>query len=77
MEVLKTFRHEFKYVISYVLENGKDEMKFLDNFVEKGLIEKLEKYDKETEVAIDIPGEICDRVYLDTDSSGKEYVMLE
>lgn len=41
------------------------------------LIEKLEKYDKETEVAIDIPGELCDRVYLDTDRSGKEYVMLE
>ena len=41
------------------------------------LIEKLEKYDKETEVSIDIPGEICDRVYLDTDRSGKEYVMLE
>ena len=32
-----------KYVISYVLENGKDEMKFLDSFVEKGLIEKLTK----------------------------------
>ena len=32
-----------KYVISYVLENGKDEMRFLDNFVEKGLIEKLTK----------------------------------
>ncbi|MBR4230893.1 MAG: asparagine--tRNA ligase [Bacilli bacterium] len=32
-----------KYVISYVLENGKDEMRFLDSFVEKGLIEKLTK----------------------------------
>ena len=32
-----------KYVISYVLENGADEMKFLDNFVEKGLVEKLTK----------------------------------
>ena len=32
-----------KYVISYVLENGQDEMQFLDNFVEKGLIEKLTK----------------------------------
>ncbi|MBQ6840735.1 MAG: asparagine--tRNA ligase [Bacilli bacterium] len=32
-----------KYVISYVLDNCKDEMKFLDNFVEKGLVEKLTK----------------------------------
>ena len=30
-----------KYVVSYVLENTKDEMKFLDQFVEKGLIDKL------------------------------------
>lgn len=30
-----------KYVVSYVLENAKDEMKFLDQFVEKGLIDKL------------------------------------
>lgn len=32
-----------KFVINYVLENGKDEMEFLDSFVEKGLIEKLTK----------------------------------
>ena len=30
-----------KYVVSYVLENAKDEMKFLYQFVEKGLIDKL------------------------------------
>jgi len=30
-----------KYIINYVLEHGKDEMEFLDSFVEKGLIEKL------------------------------------
>ena len=30
-----------KYIVSYVLENAKDEMKFLDQFVEKGLIDKL------------------------------------
>ncbi len=30
-----------KYVVNYVLENAKDEMKFLDQFVEKGLIDKL------------------------------------
>ena len=32
-----------KYVINYVLSNAKDEMSFLDSFVEKGLIEKLTK----------------------------------
>ena len=30
-----------KYIINYVLENCKDEMEFLDKFVEKGLIDKL------------------------------------
>ena len=32
-----------KYVVKYVLDNCKDEMIFLNDFVEKGLIEKLEK----------------------------------
>lgn len=32
-----------KYIINYCLEHGKDEMEFLDSFVEKGLIEKLTK----------------------------------
>ena len=32
-----------KYIVNYVLEHGKEEMKFLDQFVEKGLIEKLTK----------------------------------
>ena len=32
-----------KFVVNYVLENAKEEMKFFDSFVEKGLIEKLEK----------------------------------
>ncbi len=32
-----------KYVVSYVLDNCKDEMTFLDKFVEKGLIDKLTK----------------------------------
>lgn len=32
-----------KYIVKYVLDNAKDEMVFLDNFVEKGLINKLEK----------------------------------
>ena len=32
-----------KYVVKYVLENAKDEMAFFDKFVEKGLLEKLNK----------------------------------
>ena len=32
-----------KYVIKYVLKHAKDEMKYLDEFVEKGLIKKLTK----------------------------------
>ncbi len=32
-----------KYVVKYVLDNCKDEMKFFDSFVEKGLLEKLNK----------------------------------
>ena len=32
-----------KYVVKYVLDNCKDEMEFLDKFVENGLIDKLNK----------------------------------
>jgi len=32
-----------KYVVEYVLKHAKDEMKFLDKFVEQGLIDKLNK----------------------------------
>ena len=32
-----------KYVVKYVLKNAKDEMEFFDKFVEKGLIDKLNK----------------------------------
>ena len=32
-----------KFVVTYVLENAKEEMSFFDKFVEKGLIEKLDK----------------------------------
>ena len=32
-----------KYVVKYVLDNAKVELDFLNNFVEKGLIEKLER----------------------------------
>ncbi len=32
-----------KYVVDYVLKHAKDEMKFLDKFVEQGLIDKLNK----------------------------------
>ena len=32
-----------KYIVNYVLEHAKDEMEFLDKFVQNGLIEKLTK----------------------------------
>ena len=32
-----------KYIVNYVLDNGKDEIEFLDKFVENGLKDKLEK----------------------------------
>ena len=32
-----------KYIVKYVLDNCKDEMNFFDSFVEKGLLEKLNK----------------------------------
>lgn len=32
-----------KYVVKYVLDNSSEEMKFFDNFVEKGLLDKLNK----------------------------------
>ncbi len=41
-----------KYVVKYVLDNCQEELKFLDNFVEKGLIEKLEKLVKSKAVRI-------------------------
>ena len=40
MEIMEKM---LKYVISYVLENCTSEMQFLDSFVEKGLISKLNK----------------------------------
>lgn len=40
MDVMESM---LKYVVKYVLENAKDEMAFFDKFVEKGLIEKLNK----------------------------------
>lgn len=44
LEQLMDIEEDFlKYIINYVLEKGKDEMEFLDSFVEKGLIEKLTK----------------------------------
>lgn len=42
-----------KYVVSYVLENASDEMKFLDKFVSNGLIEKLERLLKSKFTRID------------------------
>ena len=40
MDIMEDF---LKYIINYVLKKAPDEMKFLDEFVEKGLIEKLTK----------------------------------
>ena len=40
MEIMEEM---LKYVVSYVLEHCKDEMDFLDKFVEKGLLDKLTK----------------------------------
>lgn len=42
-----------KFIVKYVLDNCPNEMKFLDNFVQKGLIEKLEKLLSSTFVRID------------------------
>lgn len=33
----------FKYIIKYVLENAPEEMEFFDNFVSKGIVERLNK----------------------------------
>ena len=42
-EDMRVMEDMLKYVVKYVLDNAQDEMKFLDSFVEKGLIEKLTK----------------------------------
>ncbi len=42
-DLMDTEEDMLKYIINYVLEKGKDEMEFLDSFVEKGLIAKLTK----------------------------------
>ena len=40
MEIMEDM---LKYIVKYVLDNCKDEMNFFDSFVEKGLLEKLNK----------------------------------
>ena len=47
-----------KYVIKYVLDNCKEEMAFFDKFVEKGLLDKLNKLIKSKFVRIDHKGVI-------------------
>ncbi|MBQ7174300.1 MAG: asparagine--tRNA ligase [Lachnospiraceae bacterium] len=42
-DLLEVEESMIKYLISYVLENAPEEMKFFDSFVEKGLIERLQK----------------------------------
>ena len=39
---MKLAEDMLKYIISYVMENAKEEMKFFNSFVDKGLIERLE-----------------------------------
>ena len=40
MEIMEEM---LKYVVKYVMDNAKDEMEFFDSFVEKGLLNKLNK----------------------------------
>ena len=40
-QVMDVEEDMLRYIINYVIEHAKDEMTFLDRFVEKGLIEKL------------------------------------
>ena len=40
-QVMDVEEDMLRYIINYVIEHAKDEMAFLDRFVEKGLIEKL------------------------------------
>lgn len=39
--MLEIIEDMMKYIISYVMENAKDEMEFFDKFIQKGLINKL------------------------------------
>ncbi|MDO5014462.1 MAG: asparagine--tRNA ligase [Clostridia bacterium] len=41
-DIMKIAEEMIKYIISYVLENCKEEMQFFDKRIEKGLIQKLE-----------------------------------
>ena len=50
MEIMEEM---LKYVVKYVLDNCKDEIEFFDKFVEKGLIEKLNKLINSNFVRID------------------------
>ncbi len=51
--LMNTEEEMLKFVVSYVLENCKDELEFLDAFVQKGLIEKLTKLTNSNFVRID------------------------
>ena len=42
-ELMNIEEDMLKYIVKYILEHAKDEMEFLDKFIEKGLIEKLKK----------------------------------
>ncbi len=51
-EVMDIEEEMLKYVVKYVLDNCKEEMAFLDKFVEKGLINKLTKLVNSTFVRV-------------------------
>lgn len=40
-ECMKTAENMLKYAVKYVIENGKDELEFCNNFVDKNLLERL------------------------------------
>ena len=49
MDVMEDF---LRYIVKYVVDNCKEELEFLDNFVEKGLIKKLNDFIKSKAVRI-------------------------
>lgn len=51
--VMDIMESMLKYIVSYVLEHAKDEMIFLDKFVENGLLDKLNKLLKSKFTRID------------------------
>ena len=51
-EIMNIEEDMLKYIVNYILDNAKVEIEFLDKFVEKGLLDKLEKLVKSDAVRI-------------------------